>query len=297
MLSLFDDDGRSLKTIGSWLARALLDGGTVLVVAEAQHCSVLLDTILAEGADVAEARLDGCLVELDAEETLARIFEGDRLPAASFDAEIGDIVRSALARGRPVRVYGEMVALLWREGRVGSVFDLETRWTELGARGRLSRVCGYPMEILSSGPVIDELRRLHSHSPPVETFTELLGGPADVRIARIPCAPEGPGEARRFVGETLATWGRDSQSEDAAAVVSELASNAVLHAGSDFAVAVGRLADGIRIAVADDSALAPIVRPPAGAAGRGLHIVAALSADWGIEPLPDGKAVWAELRA
>lgn len=295
LLSVFDDDSRSLRAIGRWLARALLDGGLGVVVAAADHRSVIVDTIYSEGADVVGDRADGRLVELDAGETLARVFTGDAARAAAFDAEIGDVVRAAVARGGPVRVYGEMVALLWEEGRIGAVLDLETRWNDLAAQAPFSLVCGYPAAVLSSGPIMDELRRIHA--PPVEALSELLGGAVDVRVARLPCSPQAPAQARRFVVETLAEWRKDSQSEDAAVVVSELASNAVLHAGSDLAVAVGRLTDGVRIAVADDSDLAPVVRPPTSPAGRGLHIVAALATDWGTEPLPDGKAVWAELRA
>lgn len=295
LLAVFDDDYRSFATIGRWLARALLDGGSVLVLAAADHESVLLDTMLAEGADVAAARADGRLVELDPALALARVVPEGDLDASSFDSEIGRVVRAAAARGGPVRVYGEMVALLWERGRIDAVFDLESRWDDLITEVSFSLICGYPVSALSSPELLDELRRLHS--APKRTFADLFGGGGDVRLAQIPCSPEAPAEGRRFVGETLATWGMDSLSETAAIVVSELATNAVLHAASTLLVVIERSAGGVRIGVADDSDLAPVVLPATGKTGKGLHIVAGLAADWGAEALPDGKAVWADLRA
>jgi anti-sigma regulatory factor (Ser/Thr protein kinase) len=80
--------------------------------------------------------------------------------------------------------------------------------------------------------------------------------------------------------------------------VSELVTNAVLHAGTSVQVHVTPVTDGIRILVRDGSGAMPLrVRHSRTAAtGRGLGLVAAVSRGWGVDVHPDGgKTVWCDL--
>jgi anti-sigma regulatory factor (Ser/Thr protein kinase) len=100
-------------------------------------------------------------------------------------------------------------------------------------------------------------------------------------------------EARKFVAGALAGAPQDLV-EVAELMVSELATNCIRHAGSAFEVAVTRGGDSIRVQVTDPGAGEPTVRSPTAEdpTGRGLRIVQALSADWGVERVSTGKAVW-----
>ncbi len=109
---------------------------------------------------------------------------------------------------------------------------------------------------------------------------------------------------------------------NAALIVSELATNAVLHARTTFIVVARRKGpNGIRLEVTDasrDPVEMPLPPPPlasgvledpeeleairealvdAGTTGRGLSLVAELSDGWGVTPARSGKTVWAELAA
>lgn len=86
--------------------------------------------------------------------------------------------------------------------------------------------------------------------------------------------------------------------EDAALVATELVANVVDHARTACVVAVGRDDNGLRIEVEDFYPCSlPGPRPVDLTAlrGRGLHVVAGLSAAWGMRELPRGKSVWAVL--
>src|SRR5579884_3253864 len=103
--------------------------------------------------------------------------------------------------------------------------------------------------------------------------------------------------ARRFVDETLEAWDRGEVADDACLVVSELVTNAVLHANTRVLVC---LVDGqgvIRVEVSDESSALPNFRRYTDTAltGRGLHLVEAMSLRWGVEPGSGGKLIWAEL--
>ncbi len=105
------------------------------------------------------------------------------------------------------------------------------------------------------------------------------------------------GLARRFVSDALCSWGMSALVDSARLVVSELVTNAVLHAQSDVLVQV--LLDGgkVRLEVSDESSDTPARRHYGTDAttGRGLGLVAAASTSWGTTVGEIGKTVWAEL--
>jgi anti-sigma regulatory factor (Ser/Thr protein kinase) len=118
----------------------------------------------------------------------------------------------------------------------------------------------------------------------------------EARLALRPL-PASAATARQFVGDTLGGWGCDAFSDAARLLVSELVTNAVLHARTDVEVVVRLLRSGIRVEVHDRSTAAPVVRRYEDEAmtGRGLALVDELATKWGVDPLRDGKSVWFEL--
>jgi anti-sigma regulatory factor (Ser/Thr protein kinase) len=112
--------------------------------------------------------------------------------------------------------------------------------------------------------------------------------------------------ARRFVAETLQSWTLSGPVDEnlvdvATLLVSELVTNAVVHAGSP-ALLVVRPSERpgcVRVEVCDQDAEPPIVHAfdPDATDGRGLALVAALADRWGVQPTAVGKSVWFELVA
>jgi DNA-binding NarL/FixJ family response regulator len=104
--------------------------------------------------------------------------------------------------------------------------------------------------------------------------------------------------ARSFVRDRLEEWGVVAVLDDAMLVVSELAANALTHASSAYRLRLSATHQVLRIEVDDDGAGSPEPQPltETEESGRGLHLVGALAASWGMEPASSGgKRVWAEL--
>jgi anti-sigma regulatory factor (Ser/Thr protein kinase) len=100
-------------------------------------------------------------------------------------------------------------------------------------------------------------------------------------------------EARREVTALVEAWDRPELADSVALLVTELASNAVLHARTEFRV-VTTLNHCVRIEVHDRSRARPVVRrgdDGLAGTGRGLQLVERLSDAWGVE-LDHGKVVW-----
>jgi CheY-like chemotaxis protein/anti-sigma regulatory factor (Ser/Thr protein kinase) len=104
--------------------------------------------------------------------------------------------------------------------------------------------------------------------------------------------------AREFVRRWLHEWGTGHVLDEASLIVTELASNAVLHAGSPYEVRISHIDGVVRIEVADGDAGTPEPQPFSAVAetGRGIILVSAVSASWGIDAQAGGKVTWAELR-
>lgn len=107
--------------------------------------------------------------------------------------------------------------------------------------------------------------------------------------------PASVGRARRWLSQQLEEWGLEDLDYDASVVLSELVTNAVLHAKTQIDL---KLSHGqtLRLEVCDSSATLPAPRGPhpSSTTGRGLHLVAALTSAWGFESSSNGKVVWAE---
>ncbi|MCW2623048.1 MAG: putative anti-sigma regulatory factor, serine/threonine protein kinase [Frankiales bacterium] len=102
------------------------------------------------------------------------------------------------------------------------------------------------------------------------------------------------GAARRFLVESLEAWGVPHLEWDAVQVVSELATNAVMHARSEFTVVLSLEDDLLRIEVHDQDERLPHRRhfDVHATTGRGLALVSTLSRSWGALPASGGKVVW-----
>jgi len=110
-----------------------------------------------------------------------------------------------------------------------------------------------------------------------------------------PATPQSVRSARAFVQSQLEEWDSADLAWPAVSIVSELATNAVLHARTEFSVEVELLADGrLHLRVGDRSSNIPIRRhyDEEAATGRGIALVEALTAEWGITPTDAGKVVW-----
>jgi len=115
---------------------------------------------------------------------------------------------------------------------------------------------------------------------PIRSFAPALGAPSD---------------ARRFVAGAVGELGHPEMADTAALITSELATNAVRHADSDFIVVVSPDDGGVCISVWDSAPGTPSPRDPdvLETSGRGLRLVSQMSQRWGAEPMSGGKVVWA----
>lgn len=118
---------------------------------------------------------------------------------------------------------------------------------------------------------------------------------ADGPVTRaFPAEPASIPAARRFVREVLTAAGHDPWLDAAQLAVSELCTNAVLHAHTPFEVTVQPGPDGVYVQVWDDDPVLPArrVSDAASTTGRGLELVEAVSTFHGVQTVGPAKVVW-----
>jgi anti-sigma regulatory factor (Ser/Thr protein kinase) len=110
----------------------------------------------------------------------------------------------------------------------------------------------------------------------------------------LPVSREAPALAREFLRGSTCAEHHSEVVDDAVLLVSELVTNSVLHGGPPVVVAVDCDEDTLQVRVRDGSRALPAPRNVARGDenGRGLALVAEMSADWGVDTEQDGKHVW-----
>lgn len=186
-------------------------------------------------------------------------------PYGIDDAHMAAMVAAAAGRNGPA----EQVAEALGEA-VQAVLPLDRRDDDIALV--VLRVAGAPNSVMASDAVDGRLLAERSFS----------------------AEPRSVAAAREFVVEVAHA---PALSDSLRLAVSELATNAVIHAGSGFTIRVWRSGANVRVDVADDSPTLPVrqERRPDAAGGRGIAIVEHLAAAWGVIPTPTGKSVWFEL--
>jgi len=110
--------------------------------------------------------------------------------------------------------------------------------------------------------------------------------PADLHSVRV---------GRQLARDIVNGWGLERLVDDVQLGVSELLSNAVRHAGTDVVLTLS-LSNRLTVEVLDNDPDLPHPAIPdpdlRATSGRGLRIVSAISADWGVRAAPGGKTVW-----
>lgn len=282
------------------LLDALQSGGTAVIAATRERIRLLEATLAASGVDLAAARHEGRLIKVDATAVAERLMVGGNPDRTVLDESVGAPVRRAV-HSAPLAIYGEIVACLWEAGHVLAALDVEAWWNELRAEIPFALLCGYPAPAVAGAQhaeALDAVCRHHSRLIGLDRLEESAApAPDREEWQRFPASQLSPGAARRFVADTLRSWGHADLVGDASLIVTELATNAVVHSGSDFNVRMSSRSGVVRISVEDGNPNSPTIsdEPRADLLGLGLKLAAAMARRWGVHPTDEGKAVWADL--
>jgi len=163
----FYDNEKSLaQIVAEFLAEGLTGGTPGIVVAAPSQRAAILRELVIRSFDVVSLQASGELVLLDAEETLATFMRDDgKLYAKAFQNEMCNVIRKACGgrTDRPVRIYGQMVDILWKSGKHNLAIRLEVLWNQLANAHAFSLLCGYAIGSFYKDANFEEICSQHTH--------------------------------------------------------------------------------------------------------------------------------------
>lgn len=143
IVQLFDSEESRARVVAAYLLEGLACGETLLAVMLPENWKRTARRLQDSGVSVRTAIDRGRLTVLDAEESLAECTLNDWPVEERLDRSAGALVRELRRRGPALRVYGEMVDLLARDGNFRSAQRMESLWHELASREPFTLFCGY----------------------------------------------------------------------------------------------------------------------------------------------------------
>jgi hypothetical protein len=171
-VQFYGNDNSLFTTVSSFLGQGLVDGNPAIIIATASHAKAVLDRLKERMIDVDRAQRAGQLIVLDAHKTLDRFMVGELPDADAFEESVGQIITTILkghSERTLIRAYGEMVDVLWKQGRIEATIRLEMLWNKLASQYGIALLCGYAVGNFDKSPVaFEEVCRQHSHVVPAD---------------------------------------------------------------------------------------------------------------------------------
>src|SRR5687767_355940 len=146
VVQFYGSDRSLVTTVAGFLAEGLVTGQPAIVIATSTHCAGIISALRERLIDCDRAVRNGDLILLDAEATLDLFFTGDTPSPELFEKNVGRLLeQSTNGRRTTVRAYGEMVDVLWKQGRCDAALKLEMLWNALAVKYQFTLLCGYAM--------------------------------------------------------------------------------------------------------------------------------------------------------
>ena len=134
------------------------------------------------GIDVRGLEKSGQLVLLDARQTLDTFMVDGQPDAELFLSGIRPLMAAATENWqRALRIYGEMVDLLWRDGNHGAAIELEETWNVFAKATSTRTLCGYSMDsFVTDAHAADFARLCQAHTDVQPAGGSSQGGGGEV---------------------------------------------------------------------------------------------------------------------
>lgn len=184
IVQLYQDDEFLNQAVCCFTGAGLANGDSVILAPTGDHWKPMRAQLEAKGVDVQLAQERGQLMVVDAQEFLPRIMRNAMPDTAVFNDVVGDVIDDARAGGRyeRVRIWGELVDVLWERGDVAASMSLEDLFDQVGKKRELSTFCSFRMDNFNNDVHARMLPRLgtnHSHLIPVDDYGRLERAVAD----------------------------------------------------------------------------------------------------------------------
>ena len=181
VVHFYREDNSLLDELSLYIGGSLVNGDSVVALATSDHLDTLARKLKAKGLDLAKVIGQGRYQAFAASDILPQLMTNAMPDSLRFTELVGGFVEraNAAAKSEPARtvVFGEMVALLWAEGKYEAAMRLEELWNDLAKSHSFFLRCAYPMASFSKNEHTEPFLKIcaaHSSVVPEESYANLL---------------------------------------------------------------------------------------------------------------------------
>ena len=144
MVQFYDNDKVFLNTLEGFAGDGFIRGDSVIVIATPEHLDDLNKRLKSQDFDIASLKSKDQYITLDAHESASQIMVNGWPDENKFTEFVTALMNRAQKHGGKVRVFGEIVAVLWDQGHCGATVQLEKLWHRIQPEKGFSLYCAYP---------------------------------------------------------------------------------------------------------------------------------------------------------
>lgn len=184
-VQFYEDDAYLVESVGGFISTGLSADQCALVIGTDPHRQKFETVLRAEGVDLEAVKARKQYVAVDASEWLSKFVFDGLVDGPRLKDLVAETISKMPHEGRPIRVFGEMVALLWAAGNVAGAIRLEELWGELIKIHSLMVFCAYPMTGFRGEVHSHPLLRIcsaHSRVIPAESYSSQPNADERLRI-------------------------------------------------------------------------------------------------------------------
>jgi len=167
------------EILTQYVMEGLANGEGIVIIARPALRKAVISKMDALGLDVHAFKSQGQIKFFDAEFLLAGFLIDGVLDEQAFQQFVASPVLSVQLKFGKVRVFGEMVDVLWKNDQQDLAIELESLWNELCNKHELMLLCTYLLDSFDPNNYDNSLERIckcHTHLLPINSFNPVVGG-------------------------------------------------------------------------------------------------------------------------
>lgn len=174
----YTEESQVAEAVGVFAIAGIRKNEAILLLMTEAHYDPILRRLRSGGLDVDALTASGQLVCETAESLLSSFMVGGIIDEMICESKLGGLIGKAKAsvEGRSVRVFAEMVSLIW-QSRLGATERLERLWNEMIRKHTVPLLCAYAMAGNGMDALPVALRKCHSHHLDSRESTSSAGVP------------------------------------------------------------------------------------------------------------------------
>jgi hypothetical protein len=171
LVQIYETDVIFMDSLEGYVVGGIQKGECVVVIATSIHLTELAARLQRKSYHVDILLAGNQYIQVDAEAALKQFMKGGWPDDALFLKFVTKLLASAREHERPVRAFGEMVALLWAQGNRDATIRLEELWTQFCNQEHFPIFCAYPRAGFSQDTTASIMHICEAHSKVIDGWT------------------------------------------------------------------------------------------------------------------------------